>query len=96
MLQGGFLFSLPIRSMCLKLSKTFPFSWEEIVKDVRAEISKRKSTNWVLSFDDVLNNVNDWLAEENGENYEIGDNLDELCGEEEEIDSNLSDESLED
>ena len=66
------------------------------MKDVRVEISKRKSINSVLSFDDVLNNINDWLAEENGENYEIGDNLDELCSEEEEIDSNLSDECLED
>ena len=66
------------------------------MKDVRVEISKRKSINSVLSFDDVLNNINDWLAEENGENYEIGDNLDELCSEEEEIDSNLSNECLED
>ena len=66
------------------------------MKDVRVEISKRKSINSVLSFDDVLNNINDWLAEENGENNEIGDNLDELCSEEEEIDSNLSDECLED
>ena len=66
------------------------------MKDVRVEISKRKSTNSVLSFDDVSNNINDWLAEENGENYEIGDNLDELCGEEEEIDSDLSDKCLED
>ena len=66
------------------------------MKDVRVEISKRKSINSVLSFDNVLNNINDWLAEENGENYEIGDNLDELCSEEEEIDSNLSDECLED
>ena len=66
------------------------------MKDVRVEISKRKSTNSVLSFDDVSNNINDWLAEENVENYEIGDNLDELCGEEEEIDSDLSDKCLED
>ena len=58
-------------------------------------MSKRKSTNSVLSFDDVLNDINDWLAEENGENDEIGDNLDELCGEEEEIDSNPSEECLE-
>ena len=41
-------------------------------------MSKRKSTNSVLSFDDVLNDINDWLAEENSENDEIGDNLDEL------------------
>ena len=27
-------------------------------------MSKRKSTNSVLSFDDVLNDINDWLAEE--------------------------------
>ena len=66
------------------------------MKDVRVEISKRKSTNSVLSFDDVSNNINDWLAEENGENYENCDNLDELCGEEEEIDSDLSDKCLED
>ena len=55
---------------------------------------KRKSTNSVLLFD-VLNDINDWLAEENGENDENGDNLDELCGEEEEIDSNPSEEYLE-
>ena len=60
------------------------------MKDTRVEVLKRKSTNSVLSFDDVLNDINDWLAEENGENDEIGDNLDELCGEEEEIDSNPS------
>ena len=58
-------------------------------------MSKRKSTNSVLSFDDVLNDINDWLAEENVENDEIGDNLDQLCGEEEEIDSNPSEECLE-
>ena len=55
---------------------------------------KRKLTNPVLSFDDVLNEINDWLAEENGENDETGDNLDDLCGEEEEIDSNPSEECL--
>ena len=58
-------------------------------------MSKRKSTNSVLSFDDVLNGINDWMAEKNGENDEIDDNLDELCGEEEEIDSNPSEECLE-
>ena len=55
---------------------------------------KRKSTNPVLSFDDVLNEINDWLAEENGENDETGDNLDELSSEEEETDSNPSEECL--
>ena len=58
-------------------------------------MSKTKSTNSVLSFHDVLNVINDWLAEENGENNETGDNLDELCGEKEEIDSNPSEECLE-
>ena len=58
-------------------------------------MSKRKSTNSVLSFDDVLNGINDWMAEKNSENDEIDDNLDELCGEEEEIDSNPSEECLE-
>ena len=53
-------------------------------------MSKRKSTNSVLSFDDVLNDINDWLAEENGENDETG----ELCGEEVGIDSNSSEECL--
>ena len=53
------------------------------MKDIGMKISKRKSTNSVLSFDDVLNDINDWLAEENGENGKISDNLDELCGEEE-------------
>ena len=46
-------------------------------------MSKRKSTNSALSFDDVLNDINGWLEEENGEHDEIGDNLDEVCGEEE-------------
>ena len=56
-------------------------------------MSKRKSANSVLSFDDVLNDITDWLAEENGENDQIGDNVDEMCGEEE-IDSNPSEECL--
>ena len=60
----------------------------EIVKDIRVKMSKRKSTNSALSFDDVLIDINDWLAEENGENNEIGDNLDKLCGEQEEINPN--------
>ena len=51
-------------------------------------MSKRKSTNSALSFDDVLIDINDWLAEENDENNEIGDNLDKLCGEQEEINPN--------
>ena len=67
----------------MKLSKKLPFSLEEVVKDIGMKISKRKSTNSVLSFDDVLNGINDWLAEENGENGKISDNLDGLCGEEE-------------
>ena len=79
----------------MKLSKTLPFSLEEIVKDIGLKMSKRKSTNSVLSFDDVLHDINGWLAEENGEHDEIGDNLDELCGEEEEFDSIPSEECLE-
>ena len=43
----------------------------------------------------MINDINDWLAEENGDNDGIGDNLDELCGEEGEIDSNPSDGCLE-
>ena len=43
----------------------------------------------------MINDINDWLAEENGENNGIGDNLDELCGEEGEIDSNPSDKCVE-
>ena len=54
------------------------------MKDIGVKMSKRKPTNSVLSFEDVLNDMNDCLAEENGENDEIGDNIDELCGEEEE------------
>ena len=66
------------------------------MKDIGLKMSKRKSTNSVLSFDDVLNDINGWLAEENGEHDEIGDNLDELCGEEEEeFDSIPSEECLE-
>ena len=59
------------------------------------KVSKRKSKCSVLSFDDVLNDINNLLAEENDEIDEIGDNLDELCGEEEETDSNPSEEYLE-
>ena len=50
---------------------------------MRKKRAKRKLTNSVLSFDDVLNAIIDWLAEKNGKNDEVGDNLDELCGEEE-------------
>ena len=67
----------------MKLSKTLPCGIDEMVKDIGVKISKRKSTNSFLSFDDVSNDINDWLAEENDENDETGDNLDELCGEEE-------------
>ena len=56
------------------------------MKDIGVEMSKRKSTNSALSFDDALNY--------NDENDETGENLDELCGEEEEIDSNPSDKCL--
>ena len=66
-----------------------PFSLEEIVKDIRVRMSKREPTNSVLSIDDIFIDINDWLTEENGENDETGDNLDELCGEEE-IDSHPS------
>ena len=73
-----------------------PFSLEEIVKDIGMKMLNRKSRNSVLSFDDVLNDINDRLAEENGENDEIGDKSDKLCGEEEGvIDSNPSNECLE-
>ena len=58
-------------------------------------MSKRKSKSSVILFDYVFNDINHWMAEENGENYEIGDNLDELCGKEEEIDCNPSKECLE-
>ena len=58
-------------------------------------MSKRKSTNSVLSFDDVLNDINDQLGEKNGENDQIGDNRDEMCGKEEEINSKSSEECLE-
>ena len=61
----------------------------------RSENVKKKSTSSVLSFDDALNDINDWLPEENGENDEIGDNIDEPWGEEEEIHSNPGEECLE-
>ena len=41
-----------------------------------------------------MNDIDDWLADENGENDEIGDNLDELCSEEE-IESSSSEKCLE-
>ena len=59
------------------------------------KLSKRKSINSILSLDDVLNDINDRLAEENVEKDETGDNLDELRGEEEEIASNPNEECLE-
>ena len=65
------------------------------MKDIGMKMSRRKSTNSVLLFHDVLNDINDWQAEENGENDKIGDNLDELCGEEKETDSNPGEECLE-
>ena len=42
-----------------------------------------------------MNDINDWLAEENGEKDEIGYNPDDLYGDEEEIDTNPSEECLE-
>ena len=36
------------------------------MKDIGVKMSKRKSINSVLSFHDVLNDINNWLAEENG------------------------------
>ena len=59
-------------------------------------MSERSSTNFVLSLIMFLNDINYWLLEKNGENDEIGDNLDELCGQEEKIDSSPSEECLED
>ena len=59
------------------------------MRDKAVKMSQRKPTNSILSFDDLLNDKNDWLAEENSESDEIGNNLDELCGEEEEIDSKV-------
>ena len=58
----------------MELSKTLPFSLEETVKDIGVKMSKRKSTHSVLTFDDVLNDINDWMAEENGEKEEIDSN----------------------
>ena len=48
------------------------------MKDIGVKMSKGKSTNIALSFHDVLNDISNWLEEENGENHEIGDNVDEL------------------
>ena len=64
------------------MSKISAFNLEEIVKDNGVKMSRRYqiSTSSVLSFDDVLNDMNDWLTEENVENEELGDNLDELWG----------------
>ena len=47
------------------------FSLDEILKDIGVKMPKRKSTNSVLSFDEVLSNINDWLADENSENDKI-------------------------
>ena len=72
------------------------FSLVKRAKNTGLKISKRKSTNFVLPFDDVLNDINDWLAKKNGKNNGIGDDLDELCAEEEEeVDSNPSEKCLE-
>ena len=64
------------------------------MKGLGAKISKGISTNFVLSFDDVLSDINNLLAEKSGENDKIGDNLDELCAGEE-IYSNPSEGFLE-
>ena len=55
----------------MKLSKMLPFNLEEILKDIWVKMPKRKSKNSVLSFDEVLSNINDWLADENSENDKI-------------------------
>ena len=47
------------------------FNLEEILKDIGVKMPKRKSKNSVLSFDEVLSNINDWLADENSENDKI-------------------------
>ena len=65
------------------------------MKNIGVKILKRKPTNSVFSFHEVLNDINDSLGKENGENDEIGDNLDDLCSKEEEIDSNPSEECFE-
>ena len=65
------------------------------MKDIGVKISNRKSKNSVLSSDDVLNDINDYLGKENGGNSEIGDNIGELCGEKEENDSNPSEQCFE-
>ena len=65
------------------------------MKDIGVKLSKRKPINSILSLDDVLNDINDRLAEENVEKDETSDNLDELCGEEEETVSNPNEECLE-
>ena len=53
------------------------------MKGLGVKISKGISTNFVLSVDDVLSDINNLLAEKSGENDKIGDNLDELCAGEE-------------
>ena len=65
------------------------------MKDIGVKLSKRKPINSILSLDDVLNDINDRLAEENVEKDETSDNLDELCSEEEETVSNPNEECLE-
>ena len=89
------LFTLLIRSRCFKTAQNVAIQFRGDSERYKSENVKKNSTNSVLSFDDVLNDINDWLAEENGEKDEIGDNLDDLYGEEEEIDTNPSQECLE-
>ena len=47
------------------------FNLEEVLKVIGVKIPKRKLANSVLSFDEVLSNINDWLADENSENDKI-------------------------
>ena len=42
-------------------------------------MSKPKASNSVITFDQVMNDINTWLVDEDCDPYEIGD-LDDLCG----------------
>ena len=85
----AFSFALLISHMFFYQNTSFML-WEEFVKvDTKLyfisinynilKVSKPKASNSVITFDQVMNDINTWLVDEDCDPYEIGD-LDDLCG----------------
>ena len=62
------LFTLLTRSRCFEIVQNVAIQFRGDSERYRSENVIKTPTNSVLSFDDVLNDISDWLAEENGEN----------------------------